>query len=108
MLKKMSKEELEDLVISIVNCAIDEKLHSKLTYKNVILTETPKISSTYDNSTTYQLDLASGCQDITHETTPFLAIILTPPHSMEGNDISVNINEPVFQFNNSLINLAKI
>ena len=92
----MAREKLDDLIISIVNSTLDEKLHSKLIHQNGIETETPKISNNYDNSTTYQLDLSSDCQDVTHETPPFLDIFPTPPPPMEGNDPSIIIDEPSF------------
>ena len=101
----MSREDLEDLIISIINGTLDEKLHSKLINQNGNEMETPKISNDYDNSTTYQLDLSSDCQDVTHKTPPFLDILPTPPPPMEGNDPSVIIDEPPFQFNDSPINL---
>ena len=69
ILRKISREDLEDLIISIINGTLDEKLHSKLINQNGNEMETPKISNDYDNSTTYQFDLSSDYQDVTHEKT---------------------------------------
>ena len=99
---------MQDLIIFIINGALDVKVHSKLIYQNRTEMKTPKISNDYDNLTTYQLDLSSDCQDVTHKTPPFLNILLTPPHPKEGNDLSVIIDELPFQFNNSPINLDRI
>lgn len=61
ILRKMLQEDLEDLIISIINGTLNEKLHSKLINQNQNEMETPKISNDYDSSTTYQLHLSSDC-----------------------------------------------
>ena len=91
-----------------MNGALDKKVYFKLIHQNAIKTETPKISNNYDNSTTCSLNFSSDCQNITHNTPPFHAIFPTPPPPMEGNDLSVIIDEISFQFNNTPIILDEI
>ena len=77
---------MENLIISIINGTLDERLHSKLINQNGNRMKTPKISNAYNDSTTYKLDLSSDCQDVTHKTPLFLSILQTPPSPMEVND----------------------